>query len=134
MRMIDRPVLREYLFFTPDKLGAVGYQRACAVTGLKPTSGGYGVLLLAAQDAGHHATLVTWDVSWVQAIAEVQRKVARGEITAQAGGVDLTPELLREKIAALYDGWPDEWDGHSPDGKILTAYRGDTPHSRHPDP
>jgi hypothetical protein len=32
-------------------------------------------------------------------------------------------------MAALYDGRPDEWGGYSPGGVIVTAYRGDTPHS-----
>ena len=51
-------------------------------------------------------------------------------ITDEAGEVDLSSELLRKKMAALFNGWPDEWGGHSPDGVIVTAYRGDTPHSR----
>ncbi|MEU5858947.1 hypothetical protein ABZ799_26835 [Nocardiopsis dassonvillei] len=86
MRTIERPVVREYLFFTLDKLGP------------------------------------RWS------IAEVQQQVARGEISEQAAGVDLTPEVMRDKLAALYQDWPDEWGGTSPDGWILPAYRGDTPH------
>lgn len=128
---IDRPILREYAFLTPAKLGGIGgYRRACAVTGLKPIPGGYGLLHIASEESGHHATVATWDVAWVEAIAEVQQQVERGQITDEAGQVDLSSELLREKMAALYNGWPDEWDGHSPDGVIVTAYRGDTPHSR----
>jgi hypothetical protein len=131
MRMIERPVLREYLFLTPAKLGGDdAYQRVCATTGLKPSAGGYGVLLLASEETEQHATLVTWDVAWTEAIADVQQQAARGEITMEAAGVDLNPALLREKLVALYAGWPDEWDGHSPDGFILADYRGDAPHSR----
>ncbi|QKG20069.1 hypothetical protein [Actinomadura verrucosospora] len=60
----------------------------------------------------------------------MQQQVERGQITDEAGEVDLSSELLREKMAALYDGWSGEWGGHSPDGVIVTAYRGGTPHSR----
>ncbi|GAA2636451.1 hypothetical protein GCM10010411_89590 [Actinomadura fulvescens] len=131
MRMIERPILREYLFFTPDKLGGEdAYQKVCATTGLKPFEGGYGVLLLASAESEQRATLVTWDVAWTEAIAEVQQQAAGGQIAREAGGVDLTPELLRSKVVALYQGWPDEWDGRSPDGFIVADYRGDTPHSR----
>lgn len=46
--------------------------------------------------------------------------------------VDEEMHLLREKMAALYDGLPDERGVHSPDGVIVTTYRGDTALPRRP--
>ncbi|MEU5858880.1 hypothetical protein [Nocardiopsis dassonvillei] len=69
-------------------------------------------------------------MAWIEAITEVQRKSALGEITDQASGVDLTPEVMRDKLAALYQDWPDEWGATSSDGFVAPAYRGDAPHPR----
>ncbi|MGK5553635.1 hypothetical protein ACSNOI_18645 [Actinomadura kijaniata] len=121
MRMIERLLVKEYAFFTPDKLGGgqLGYENVCALCGLKPRPDGYGALLLASVDTNQHATFVTWDTDWVRTVAEVAQQMAAGEITAEAGGMDLSP---------LYGGWPDEWDGCSPRGGIVAAYRGLLPY------
>ncbi|MGI5171694.1 hypothetical protein ACQEU3_45845 [Spirillospora sp. CA-253888] len=134
MSMIECPVLREYLFFTPDKLGGqAAYEQVCAVTGLKPFAGGYGVLLLASAGTGvgveQHATFVTWNVEWVKAIAEVWQQVVAGTISREAGEVDLSHTPLRQKMAALYLGWPDEWGGGCPHGAVVADYRGALPPS-----
>ncbi|MEU5858881.1 hypothetical protein [Nocardiopsis dassonvillei] len=54
MRMIEHPVVREYLFFTPDKLrGQAAYRGVCALVRLKPVADGYGALLDSALSEYH---------------------------------------------------------------------------------
>ncbi|MFC6879271.1 hypothetical protein [Actinomadura yumaensis] len=72
--------------------------------------------------------MIDVSAAWTEAIADGAQQVARGEIAVEAAGVDPNPLPLRDKMVALYAGWPDEWDGHSPGGVILTDYRGDAPH------
>lgn len=52
--MIEHPVVREYLFFTPDKLrGQAAYRGVCALVRLKPVADGYGALLDSALSEYH---------------------------------------------------------------------------------
>ncbi|GAA1452189.1 hypothetical protein [Nocardiopsis tropica] len=111
MRMIERPIPREYLFFTPAALGQQAHEGVCGLLGLKATDTGYGVLLLESAASGQHAGFLTADVAWIQNIAEVQRRAQAGQITAEAARLDLSPQVLSTKVAAIFQGWPDESSG-----------------------
>jgi hypothetical protein len=123
MRMIERPIPREYLFFTPAVLGQQAYEGVCALLGLKATDTGYGVLLLESALSGQHASFLTADVAWIETIADVQRSAQAGQVAAEAARLNLEPQVMADKVAAIFQGWPDDWGGRRPPGEVAPGHR-----------
>ncbi|GAB2520744.1 hypothetical protein GCM10026982_54620 [Nocardiopsis aegyptia] len=82
-----------------------------------------GMSLVESAVGGQHASFLTADVAWIENITEVQRRAQAGRITAEAAQLDLSPRVLSEKVAAIFQGWPDEWGGHRLPGAVAPGHR-----------